>query len=497
MMRVLATTGLSLACALSAVGADYIYFSATDATNGREPWVVLPSDPGSARLLANVNPNDPLSFSSDPDCFTSLGTKVLFRATRMQLGRHLWVTDGTTVSPLLIGNASVIDPVYTFNRIAYNGKLLFTATDGVYGVELWITDGTQSGTTRLKDIYPNAGSSNPANFIIYNNIVYFTASDGATGIELWRTDGTTAGTRLVQDLYIAQNSADPAELTVCGGKLFFSANSAYGRELFVTDGTTISLTKDIYIAQNSSGPVNLCAVGSTLYFSALEYGYGRELWKSNGTEAGTVRVKDINATYGFGSDPQYLTNVNGLLYFSANDGVKGRELWRSNGTEAGTILIRDQNNGSASSNPAWLKAFGNAVVYVATATGNSRYLFSYGTTGGQSSVEPVSPFISFKGLAWASTKPGIGAGAEPMGFNPDTAAPYSWGDIVPGSNGSNPDNFVNASEVYLYLAATNASGVRQVYRTNGSWGSAGMVLVPSAANNPAYSGASNLFCHHQ
>ena len=75
--------------------------------------------------------------------------------------------------------------------------------------------------------------------------------------------------------------------------------------------------------------------GGTLYFWANDGVSGYELWKSDGTEAGTVRVKDINA----GARPVRsrlpLTNVGGTLYFSADDGTSGCELWKSDGTEAG------------------------------------------------------------------------------------------------------------------------------------------------------------------
>ena len=52
-------------------------------------------------------------------------------------------------------------------------------------------------------------------------------------------------------------------------------------------------------------------------------------------------VKDINTGVDADSDPTYLANVNGTLYFRANDGINGFELWKSDGTEAGTVMVKD------------------------------------------------------------------------------------------------------------------------------------------------------------
>src|SRR5882672_7057292 len=82
------------------------------------------------------------------------------------------------------------------------------------------------------------------------------------------------------------------------------------------------------------------AAGPGLFFAASDGVSGVELWKTNGTDVGTVLVKDINPGPG-NSAPLGFTVFNGALYFAANDGASGFELWKTDGTPGGTLLVKD------------------------------------------------------------------------------------------------------------------------------------------------------------
>ena len=122
-----------------------------------------------------------------------------------------------------------------------------------------------------------------------------------------------------------------------------------------------------------------------MFFAAADPTHGEQLWESNGTAAGTVRLTDGNDVNG-GIYPSGLTAVGGTLYFSADDGVaafggvgNGDQLWKSNGTAAGTDMVTDSNDGvvNASLFPYELTAAGGDTLLrrpgqPATASSSSR-----------------------------------------------------------------------------------------------------------------------------
>ena len=127
-----------------------------------------------------------------------------------------------------------------------------------------------------------------------------------------------------------------------------------GRELWRTDGTGpgTTLVKDIVPGPDSSnreGNYHLTSSGTYLLFAANNAASGLELWKSDGTGAGTTLLKEINTgnANADSSNPHNFYPLNGSFLFTATDATHGEELWTTDGTAGGTALVKDINPGAA------------------------------------------------------------------------------------------------------------------------------------------------------
>lgn len=110
---------------------------------------------------------------------------------------------------------------------------------------------------------------------------------------------------------------------------------------------SLSILKDINSITGTSNPSEVVEAGGVYFFQATDPDHGAELWRSDGTEAGTYLVKDICPGTG-SSSPGWMFEINDTLLFMANDGTSGMELWRSDGTAGGAYVVKDIYAGSNS-----------------------------------------------------------------------------------------------------------------------------------------------------
>ncbi len=270
-----------------------------------------------------------------------------------------------------------------------SGTLFFAGNDGVHGWELWRSNGTAAGTALVADVNPGFGACSPANI---NGTLFLSASDGTHGYQLWRSNGTAAGTTMVADINPSGNSF-PTYLTNVNGTLFFGADDGvHGYALWRSNGTAAGTTMVADTRQGviyAWGPDDLTNVEGTLFFAA-----NGELWRSNGTPAGTIVVadgSDIGLSLGGDFAFPAFANVNGTLFISSSDGFFSFELWRSDGTAAGTIKVVDVSGGSAGGGPYQLANVSGTLFFTA-ADGEQRssdLCRSDGTAAGTSVVAKI------------------------------------------------------------------------------------------------------------
>ena len=320
-----------------------LFFTANDGINGRELWktdgtldgTVLIKDIQSGASNANISN------------ISNVNGTIYFFAQSKTSGYELWKSDGTTEGTLMVRKVySKNNKFYPSKIINLNNILYFSVISDINGYELWKSDGSPTGTIRFKNIWRNDITWYYADLREINGSLFFTADDGIHGKELWTSDGTASGTVMLKDIYPGPEGSNIWQLLGFNGKVYFNAdNGVHGSELWVTNGTTTGtvMVKDIRSGYKSSDLSILSSsfsLGDTFFFTAYTGDYGRELWISDGTSAGTTMVKDIKPGSA-SSHPRYFAKINDIVYFFLGTLDGGTELWKSNGTTEGTLLVKD------------------------------------------------------------------------------------------------------------------------------------------------------------
>lgn len=378
---------------------ERLFFSASDGEHGCELWVTDGTEQGT-RLFLDAAP---------PFLSRSLGPSVAQEARFFFVSySRLWVTDGTEQGTRRLaedGDWESLSAVNTrsatpggmyVNAIAPDGsgrrvffqKVIYSGKWGT-DAELWVTDGSSGGTFPLSPVgrfkwpwaeldgayvfigdpeglgaspglwragvaggggeqYYHVWPEGRPNLVFLGDLgdrVLFAAADGVHGKELWVTDGTSAGTSLLLDIHPGWWGQLEREIAAAGGLLFFrsgpdydelTAQDRFGVELWRTDGTGAGTYRvgDLYPGPKSSDPSHLTAVGGSLFFYARDED-GRRLFITDGSRSGTRSIDGV---------PQRnLVGTKKYAFFRT--GTRARcELWRTDGSESGTLMVSEHDD---------------------------------------------------------------------------------------------------------------------------------------------------------
>ena len=353
--------------------------------------------------------------------------------------------------------------------------IFFAAYDPEHGVELWKSDGTDAGTELYADVVPGPTSSKPRNIFGIGGLVFFTATAEDTGEELYVADISTGTASLVKDINPGpESSFISGRKESFGGEMYFAAqNASHGRELWKSDGTpagTIRLT-DGMAGPEGSTPSIIGQASGELRFSLRTSAEGAELWSTDGTIPGTGLWTDINP--GMDSSSPGGVSILNSVAFAADDGSNGRELWVSNSVITSMIL---NINPTGSSFPGTFTA-GNSLLYftaVLPVTGRELWVSNGSAIGTVPSKEfAVGSFdsdlriyrtIGDTLLFRATTQT---EGAEVWRTISGGTDAQIVSDIIPGAASSGPDSFGVLGSKFYFYAYTDAAGY-ELYVTDGT-----------------------------
>ncbi|MFL6201850.1 MAG: ELWxxDGT repeat protein [Thermoanaerobaculia bacterium] len=258
------------------------------------------------------------------------------------------------------------------------------------------------------------------------------------------------------------------EWVALGGLAVFTRpDTVHGIEIWKSDGTAAGTSPilDICPGVCSSSPGSLAVVGSVVFFHADDGVHGPSLWKTDGTAAGTILVREVF--------PFHTIALGSVLLFQHFSPAGSLELWRSDGTREGTSPLWHFGPDADGSDP-WLGYAGGLLLFAAedpvhgqglwktdgTAAGTS-FLLSMGSLYGPPATGELYPSIGGRlffragdGKLWVSD--GTPAGT------------YKIADVNAFSSGCEPDFRIVALRNEVFFGGSESQGGLELWKSDGT-----------------------------
>jgi ELWxxDGT repeat protein len=274
-----------------------------------------------------------------------------------------------------------------------------------------------------------------------------------------------------------------ATLALCG-----LSNVANAQQLF----------KDLdTVSYYNSNPDQFINVNGTMYIHTKDRGSNNQIWKSDGTAAGTTLLID-QILYSNQTTPVQMFNMNNTLYFFANPNSgspNNATLWKSNGTVVGTVLIDSLITGSnfdpTQAQPRNFTVVGNNLFFQ-MGKGNGLELWvTDGSVGGAHEVIDMYPggvdgvcdqaMAAYNGKLYFCATPVTGD--YELYTSDGTAAGTVLVKDIDVNNtttrSSNPTNFIEyKNELYFYALSGvtgSSNGTTDMWKTDGTAAGTSMV----------------------
>jgi ELWxxDGT repeat protein len=461
-----------------------VLFSATDNTNGREPWIGDTTGVSIIDNLASVGSDK--TINSNPNEFTTKDNQHFYFTAFNGQHRYLYISDGTAAGTQIV-DTNVIQPAYL---MMVGTELYFDAAFGSNDSVLWHSDGTSGGTDAV-DLTAQAPQAHKTyGLTAYHGTLYFWGNyteNGARINSLWSYTPGDVHEKLIRQ-FAASNTYSGGSL-VAGqdGRIYFAIkDKARDKELWHTDGTPAGthLHYDVNRQTKSSRvnpPAKNLRIGDHLYHLAYssQADGNIALYKTQLSDGTTTRIRGDNNL-----SVKAIAKIDNDLYGLEYDRITAHiRLWVIHPGDTSPHILKDNTGVQPVLNG--LVAAGDSLYTLVEAGSQktlSRYRLSSGAFNDIHASNVISNVTAVDGKVFFSAL-GTGVGVELWRYDPLNNTKQSY-DIHPGAGSSNPGDLTALGDWLYFFAedgSTNlgndlwrikydGSGLAKIYDIDGSTG---------------------------